>query len=105
LSHHKVIWSLYNNLLYNIIFYQMLINQCLVETRKAQYGGGIIVNPDFNYSLVGWTVYRQGEVEERVSKAGNRFIVLHSRTHLLHSLSQKVELEKGKLYTFSGKHI
>jgi hypothetical protein len=83
----------------------MLIKQCLVEPQRAEYGGGIIVNPDFNYSLEGWTAYGLGEVEERVSKAGNKFIVVHNRTHPLDSLSQKVQLEKGKLYTFSGKYI
>ncbi|KAL4615232.1 hypothetical protein ACB092_07G108800 [Castanea dentata] len=78
------------------------ITKCLIEPQRAQYGGGIIVNPEFNHSLEGWTVFGQGEIEERISKAGNSFIVVHSRTHPLDSLSQKVQLEKGKLYSFSG---
>lgn len=77
----------------------------MVEPQRAQYGGGIIVNPDFNSSLEGWTADRLGEVEEGVSKAGNRFIVVHNTTHPLDSLSQKVQLEKGNLYSFSGKYI
>jgi len=83
----------------------ILIKQCLVEPQRAQYGGGMIVNPEFNHSLEGWTVFGQGEIEERISKAGNSFIVVHSRTHPLDSLSQKVLLEKGKLYSFSGNNI
>ena len=86
-------------------FAKILIKQCLVEAQRAQYGGGIIVNPEFNHSLEGWTMFGQGEIEERISKAGNCFIVVHSRTHPLDSLSQKVQLEKGKLYSFSGNYI
>jgi hypothetical protein len=82
-----------------------LIKQCLAEPQRAQYGGGIIVNPEFNQSAEGWKAYGQGEIEERISKAGNSFIVVHSRTHPLDSLSQKVQLEKGKLYSFSGNYI
>ena len=74
----------------------------MAEPQRAQYGGGIIVNPEFNRSAEGWNAYGQGEIEERISKAGNSFIVVHSRTHPLDSLSQKVQLEKGKLYSFSG---
>lgn len=81
------------------------ISQCLVEPQRAQYGGGIIVNPDFNQGLEGWTAYGQGEIEERISEAGNMFIVAHSRTHSLDSLSQKVQLEKAQLYSFSGNHV
>ncbi|KAF3963221.1 hypothetical protein CMV_012369 [Castanea mollissima] len=76
--------------------------KCLVEPQRAQYGGGMIVNPEFNHSLEGWTMFGQGEIEERISKAGNSFIVVHNRTHPLDSLSQKVLLEKGKLYSFSA---
>lgn len=76
--------------------------QCLVEPQRAQYGGGIIVNPGFDERLEGWTVNGKGATEERVSKEGNRFIVALNRTHPLDSFSQNIQLHKGRLYTFSG---
>ncbi|XP_041010625.1 endo-1,4-beta-xylanase 5-like [Juglans microcarpa x Juglans regia] len=78
--------------------------ECLGEPQRAQYGGGIIVNPDFNHSLeAGWsTAIGQGNIEERISEAGNRFIVVHNRTNQLDSLFQKVQLEEGNLYSFSA---
>ena len=77
-------------------------NQCLAEPRRAQYGGGIIVNPGFDHNIEGWTVFGKGAIKERISNGGNRFIVAHNRTHPLDSFSQKVQLKKGMLYTFSG---
>ncbi|XP_042979311.1 endo-1,4-beta-xylanase 5-like isoform X1 [Carya illinoinensis] len=77
--------------------------ECLGEPQRAQYGGGIIVNPDFNHSLeAGWsTAIGRGNIEERILEAGNRFIVVHNRTNQLDSLFQKVQLEEGNLYSFS----
>ncbi|KAG4998439.1 hypothetical protein JHK82_029231 [Glycine max] len=77
-------------------------NQCLAEPRRAQYGGGIIVNPGFDHNIEGWTVFGKGAIKERISNGGNRFIVAHNRTHPLDSFSQKVQLKKGMLYTFSA---
>ncbi|KAF7811085.1 endo-1,4-beta-xylanase 5-like isoform X2 [Senna tora] len=74
----------------------------MVEPKRAQYGGGIIVNPGFDQRLEGWTVSGKGGIEVRSSKEGNRFIVAKNRTHPLHSFSQKIQLLKGRLYTFSA---
>lgn len=79
------------------------INQCLAEPRRAHYGGGLIVNPEFNRGLEGWTAFGQGAVREATSKEGNNYIVAYCRTNPLDSFSQKVQLEKGKLYSLSGK--
>jgi hypothetical protein len=76
--------------------------QCLIEPQRAQYEGGIIANPDFTHGVQGWTVFGQGAIKEGISKNGNRYIVAHSRSQPLDSISQKVQLEKGKLYSFSG---
>ncbi|KAG5153000.1 hypothetical protein JHK84_029472 [Glycine max] len=87
-----------NLLLLFITSYLSLIS----EPRRAQYGGGIIVNPGFDHNIEGWTVFGKGAIKERISNGGNRFIVAHNRTHPLDSFSQKVQLKKGMLYTFSA---
>ncbi|XP_028222219.1 endo-1,4-beta-xylanase 5-like isoform X1 [Glycine soja] len=76
--------------------------QCLAEPRRAQYGGGIIVNPGFDHNIEGWTAFGNGAIKEVMSNGGNRFIVAHNRTQPLDSFSQKVQLKKGMLYTFSA---
>ncbi|KAF1880684.1 hypothetical protein Lal_00011743 [Lupinus albus] len=78
------------------------MKQCIAEPHRAQYGGGIIVNPGFDDNIEGWRVFGKGTIDERISNEGNRFIVARNRTHPLDSFSQKVQLQKGMLYTFSG---
>ncbi|XVE93511.1 hypothetical protein REPUB_Repub01dG0199100 [Reevesia pubescens] len=69
---------------------------------RAQYGGGIIVNPEFNQGTKGWTFSGEGVIREGVSEDGNRFIVLHNRTDPIGSFGLTFQLEKGKFYTFSA---
>ncbi|RVW69191.1 Anti-sigma-I factor RsgI6 [Vitis vinifera] len=76
--------------------------QCLEKPLRPQYGGGMILNPDLNDGLKGWSVSGGAKIEERVSGGGNRFIVAHSRSHKNDSVSQKLYMKKDKLYTFSG---
>lgn len=76
--------------------------QCVKEPHRAQYGGGIIVNPGFDHNIKGWTVFGNGTIEERISNDGNRFIVARNRTRALDGFSQKVHLKKGLIYIFSG---
>lgn len=76
--------------------------ECLKEPQRAQYGGGIVANPEFTYSLEGWAVYGEGEIREGLSNNGNRYIISHSRTQSLDSASQKVQFEEGTLYSFSA---
>lgn len=81
----------------------ILIKQCLVEPLDPLYGGGIIVNPEFNHNTEGWKAFGEGRIEvRRTSKHGNKFIVAHNRTHPLDSFSQMVQVEEGKIYSFSG---
>lgn len=81
-----------------------VILKCLDEVWKVQYGGGIIQNPEFDNGVEGWAVYGQGQIEEKTTKNGNKFIAAHNRTQTSDSLSQRVQLQKGKLYAFSGNH-
>ncbi|PNY06376.1 endo-1,4-beta-xylanase A-like protein [Trifolium pratense] len=76
--------------------------ECVAEPQRAQYGGGIIVNPGFEHSIKGWTVFGNGTIEERISNGGNRFVVASNRTQALDSFSQKVQLKKGMIYIFSA---
>ena len=62
-------------------------------------------HPGFDHNIEGWTVFGKGAIKERISNASSRFIVAHNRTHPLDSFSQKVQLKKGMLYTFSGNFI
>ncbi|KAK3038570.1 hypothetical protein RJ639_028021 [Escallonia herrerae] len=70
--------------------------------KEVRYGGGILVNPNFNCGTKGWTAFGNGVLQERTAENGNRFIVVHNRTLPLNSLSQRVQLKKGKLYAFSA---
>ncbi|XLT09861.1 hypothetical protein HN51_055654, partial [Arachis hypogaea] len=78
-----------------------LMKQCVAETPRAEYGGGIIINPAFDHSIDGWTVFGNGAIVERISNAGNRFIVSRNRTQPSDSFSQKVQPKKGMLYSFT----
>ncbi|KAJ6905758.1 hypothetical protein NC652_023499 [Populus alba x Populus x berolinensis] len=76
--------------------------KCLVEPKTAQDGGGIIANPDFTHGMEGWAVHGQGAMKEEMSRNGNRFIVAYNRTQSLDSISQKVQLGGGLIYSFSA---
>ncbi|XP_077215589.1 endo-1,4-beta-xylanase 5-like [Tasmannia lanceolata] len=76
--------------------------ECLAEPHKPQYGGGILVNPEFNRGLRGWSRFGGAKIERRLAKAGNTFIVAHSRNKQYDSFSQKLYMQKEKLYTFSA---
>ena len=77
--------------------------QCLANPQKPQYGGGIVVNPEVNFGLKGWSTFGDAKIEQRISKGGNNFIVARYRHQVYDSFSQKFYLEKSKFYAFSGK--
>ncbi|XP_077215591.1 endo-1,4-beta-xylanase 5-like [Tasmannia lanceolata] len=81
---------------------QTLNEMCLAEPHKPQYGGGILVNPEFNHGLRGWSRFGGAKIERRLSKAGNTFIVAHSRNKPYDGFSQKLYMQKEMLYTFSA---
>ncbi|CAL9071899.1 unnamed protein product, partial [Musa textilis] len=76
--------------------------QCIAEPPRPQYGGGIVRNPEFNDGLKGWSVFGYGQIAERTSDKGNRFLATDRRSLSQQSMSQKVYLQKGMLYTFSA---
>ncbi|KAL7082582.1 hypothetical protein ACP275_14G108500 [Erythranthe tilingii] len=76
--------------------------ECLAKPLKPQYEGGVIVNPELNEGLKGWTRFEDSTVEHRESDDGNKYIVASARKQPFHSFSQKFNLEKEKLYTFSA---
>ncbi|KAM3291424.1 endo-1,4-beta-xylanase 5-like [Capsicum chacoense] len=76
--------------------------ECLKNPLKPQYEGGIVVNPELNDGLNGWTILGDAKIENVVSSDGNNFIVASQRKGPYHGLSQKFQLEKDKNYVVSG---
>ena len=77
--------------------------QCLAEPLEPHYGGGVIINPDFNAGLQGWSAFGYGIVAEGSSVVtGNRYAAATNRTRPYHSVSQKVYLQNDTHYTLSG---
>lgn len=74
----------------------------MAQPHKAQYGGGMIKNPELNEGLIGWSTFGNAVIEHRNESDGNKFVVAGKRNHFQDSVSQKLFLENGKLYTFSG---
>lgn len=64
----------------------IIVDQCLATPKRTQYGGG----------MIGFNQRTNGSTFSSVSKDG-----LHNTTLSL----KTVKLEKGNLYTFSGKYI
>ncbi|XP_021892362.1 uncharacterized protein LOC110810472 isoform X2 [Carica papaya] len=75
--------------------------QCLENPQKAQYGGGIITNPELNQGLKGWSTFGDAKIQHRVA-GSNSFIVAHTRSQPHDSVSQTLYLQSNKLYTFSA---
>ncbi|XP_028548826.1 endo-1,4-beta-xylanase 5-like [Dendrobium catenatum] len=77
--------------------------QCLAEPLKPQYRGGIISNPEFNRGIQEWSAFGSGNVEQRTSRTGNKYLVFSRSGRIPYlSVSKKVLLQKEKLYTFSA---
>ncbi|XP_022897759.1 uncharacterized protein LOC111411460 [Olea europaea var. sylvestris] len=75
---------------------------CLVKPEEAHYGGGIVVNPELNHGLKGWTTLGNAKVELQESEDGNKYIVVSNRNRTFDCFTQKFNLEKDKLYVFSA---
>ncbi|KAF3668370.1 putative transcription factor bHLH84-like [Capsicum annuum] len=74
----------------------------LADSVKPQYEGGIVVNPELNDGLNGWTILGDAKIENVVSSDGNNFIVASHRKGPYHGLSQEFQLEKDINYVVSG---
>ncbi|XP_018479037.1 endo-1,4-beta-xylanase 5-like [Raphanus sativus] len=75
--------------------------ECLEDPHKPQYNGGIIVNPDLQNGSHGWSQFANAKIDFR-EFGGNKFVVARGRNQSYDSVSQKVYLQKGLLYTFSA---
>ncbi|CAF2240346.1 unnamed protein product [Brassica rapa] len=75
--------------------------ECLGNPNKPQYNGGIIVNPDLQNGSQGWSQLGNAKVDF-TEFGGNKFVIARGRNQSYDSVSQKVYLEKGLLYTFSA---
>lgn len=73
----------------------------MANPQKPKYGGGIIINPELNDGLKGWSSFGNAKLQHTESQ-GNKFLVAHGRIQPHDSMSQKVYLQSHKLYTFSG---
>ncbi|KAG6397610.1 hypothetical protein SASPL_143780 [Salvia splendens] len=78
------------------------LRQCLARPLKPQYNGGAVANPELNEGLTGWSSFGESKIEHKESSDGNKYIVASTRNLSYHSFSQVLDLDKEKLYTFSG---
>ncbi|KAL1557918.1 endo-1,4-beta-xylanase 5-like [Salvia divinorum] len=76
--------------------------ECLAKPLKPQYNGGAVVNAELNEGLTGWSSFGESKIEHKESSDGNKYIVASTRNLTFHSFSQVFNLDKEKLYTFSG---
>ncbi|KAL8161011.1 hypothetical protein V2J09_012500 [Rumex salicifolius] len=76
--------------------------ECLEEPWSVQYRGGILENPGFDNETQGWTSFGNGNIKINATKRGNKFIAAFKRQSPIDSFSQRVVLEDGKIYAFSG---
>ncbi|KAL3641197.1 hypothetical protein CASFOL_016165 [Castilleja foliolosa] len=76
--------------------------ECLATPLSAQYGGGMVTNPELDEGLNGWTSFEDAKIAHVLSDDGNKFAVAYDRTHPMHSITQTFHLEQDKIYTFSA---
>ncbi|KAK3027474.1 hypothetical protein RJ639_041080, partial [Escallonia herrerae] len=76
--------------------------KCLANPLVPQYGGGLVVNSQFDKGLEGWHTFGSGKISTRTSALGNQFIVASDRHQASDSFSQWLYLEEGLIYTFSA---
>uniref|UniRef100_A0A7N0ZWT2 GH10 domain-containing protein n=2 Tax=Kalanchoe fedtschenkoi TaxID=63787 RepID=A0A7N0ZWT2_KALFE len=76
--------------------------ECLERPHGAQYGGGMVANPEMDGGVAGWGSFRGARVEGRVGADGNRFVVASWRNSSYGSVSQRFWFKKDHLYAFSA---
>ncbi|KAL5561380.1 hypothetical protein UlMin_031127 [Ulmus minor] len=75
--------------------------KCLEKPQKPQYRGGIIINPELDDGLKGWSTFGNAKIRHQESN-GNKFIVASNRSQPYDTVSQKLFLQKKLLYTLSA---
>lgn len=79
-----------------------MFDQCLSEPQHVQYRGGKLINPKFDHGLHGWNGFGGSKIEIRRSSSRNNFMVAYNRSGHNETISQKIFMDKGHYYTFSG---
>ncbi|CAI9769167.1 unnamed protein product [Fraxinus pennsylvanica] len=69
---------------------------------EPQYSGGMVLNPELENGLKGWTPFGDVKLEQKESEDGNKYIVASDRSGHQDSFSQKFHLEEEKLYVLSA---
>ncbi|KAH9314692.1 hypothetical protein KI387_023319 [Taxus chinensis] len=76
--------------------------KCVSLPLPSSYGGGIIVNPEFENGLTGWSTFGGSKLEIRSDQYGNKYIVASGRKNGYDSASQKLNLTQGLMYTLAA---
>eukprot|EP00253_Pinus_taeda_P030791 PITA_30791 len=76
--------------------------ECLQKPPSPSYGGGIIVNPDINDGLQGWTPFGNTTLEVRSAPDGNNYLVAQGRKNSYDAPSQNPNLTQGMMYTLAA---
>ncbi|KAL6514630.1 hypothetical protein OROGR_020209 [Orobanche gracilis] len=80
-------------------------HECVAKPLRPQYDGGIVMNPEFNEGLKGWTTFGDAKIDHETTSydgENNHYIVASKRNQSYHSLGQTFDLESNKLYSFSA---
>ncbi|KAL2490874.1 Glycosyl hydrolase family 10 protein [Abeliophyllum distichum] len=87
---------------YSLHYDHTYTHECLAKPMEPQYAGGMVINPELEHGLKGWTTFGQAKIEHQESKDGNKYIVASYRSGHCDSFSQKFYLEEEKLYVLSA---
>ncbi|CAA2967305.1 endo-1,4-beta-xylanase-like [Olea europaea subsp. europaea] len=68
---------------------------------EPQYSGGMVLNPELEHGLNGWTPFGDTKLEHEEAEDGNKYIVTSDRSGHQGSFLQKFHLEEEKLYVLS----
>ncbi|CAA2967304.1 SRSF kinase 1-like [Olea europaea subsp. europaea] len=54
--------------------------ECLAKPMEPQYSGGMVLNPELEHGLNGWTPFGDAKLEHQESEDGNKYIVASDRS-------------------------
>ncbi|CAA2997949.1 endo-1,4-beta-xylanase A-like [Olea europaea subsp. europaea] len=77
--------------------------ECLAKPMEPQYSGGMVLNPELEHGLNGWTPFGDAKLEHQESENGNKYIVSHGKAHITAIFKTKVgELPVGWVMARQG---
>jgi GH35 family endo-1,4-beta-xylanase len=85
-----------------VVYDSFATTECQKQPPPSSYGGGIVVNPEFNSSLDGWSPFGGSKLEIRLDEDGNEYLVASGRQNSYDSPSQKINLTQGMMYSLSA---